>query len=441
MTKPLTDNVHSLSSQDDGMWRDSARIVMVDDEPSTLDILRAFLEDAGYRNVVALTNPRDALRLISQQHVDVLILDLVMPDISGFDILQAMREDSRARHVPVIVLTSFTNPEMKLKALKLGASDFLAKPVDPTELDLRLRNTLATKSYLDRLQLALDNSGLALWDFDLRASVIYLSEQWQAMLGRPAAACVITQQDLEEIVYPDDLVQLFAELRHVREGTVVQFDVEYRVRTQSGAWIWIRAIGKVVERDSQGRALRMTGTNSNITAQKQAEIDLAHQATHDALTGLPNRSLFFDRLQRAMMRAQRNRRLMAVMYMDIDRFKSVNDTIGHDMGDALLKAFANRLAACVRESDTVARMGGDEFTLVVEDLACREHGDAVADKIVAGMRPEFDIDGQSLAITTSLGVAYYDGEDNVACDVLIRKADQALYAAKHAGRNTYRIGT
>ncbi|MGQ0751355.1 MAG: diguanylate cyclase domain-containing protein [Betaproteobacteria bacterium] len=438
-TTPFPGGLRDPVTNHDAASVHSARVLMVDDEPSTLDVIGAFLQEAGYRNITATSEPRKALEQMVQEQPDVVLLDLVMPEISGFDIIRTMRNDSRLKHIPIIVLTSFAGPEMKIKALELGASDFLAKPVDSSELALRLRNTLATKAYLDRLKLALDNSGLALWDFDVHADRIYLSEQWQSMLGCPARASVITRKALEEIIFPDDLPRLLAHLQDVREGLASGYDIEYRARTHSGDWIWVRSIGKVVERDDTGDAVRITGTNSDITARKHAEMELAHQATHDALTGLPNRSLLLDRLERAMIRCHRTKKMMAVMYVDIDRFKNINDTLGHDMGDALLKAFAHRLAGCMRESDTVARIGGDEFTLVVEELTRREIAANLAQKILAAMRVEFSLGERAIAISASIGVAHYAGEHDVCGDEIIRNADRALYAAKKNGRDQYSV--
>jgi diguanylate cyclase (GGDEF)-like protein/PAS domain S-box-containing protein len=437
MTNPLVRGPGDLVTDRDAAYLPSARVLIVDDEPSTLDVLGAFLQEAGYRNVIATRDPREVLELMTKVHPDVVLLDLVMPGVSGFDIIKAVRSDNKLEHIPIIVLTSFADPEMKIRALELGASDFLAKPVDSIELALRLRNTLTTKNYVDRLKLALDNSGLALWDFDLAADKIYLSEQWQAMLGRPPSASVITWKELENIVFPEDLPRLSAHLHEVRQGAVLDYDLEYRVRTHSGGWIWIRSIGRVVERDAAGLAVRITGTHSDITVRKRAEIELAHQAAHDALTGLPNRTLFLDRLERAMIRSHRTKKTMAVMYVDIDRFKTINDTLGHDTGDALLKALAIRLVGCMRESDTVARIGGDEFTLIVEELTRPETAADVATKILETMRSEFLLGERSVAISVSVGIAFYDGLHTVSADAVIRNADQALYTAKRNGRNQY----
>jgi diguanylate cyclase (GGDEF)-like protein len=195
----------------------------------------------------------------------------------------------------------------------------------------------------------------------------------------------------------------------------------------------------VGERDAHGRPARLIGTNVDITRRKRAELLLEHQAGHDALTGLPNRRLFHDRLTRAMARSRRHGSLMALLCLDIDRFKHVNDTLGHDAGDTLLKTFSKRLTECVRETDTVARLGGDEFTVILEELNGRDDGCQIAQKIVAAMRPEFVLEGRSVNVSTSVGIAFYHGEEGVAADDLIKKADVALYQAKAAGRDQYRI--
>jgi len=289
-----------------------------------------------------------------------------------------------------------------------------------------------------QLKLALDNSRLALWDWDTRANTVYLSEQWQAILGGKSAVTLTAFDALQSLVHPDDAAAVAKALRDtLKDGAI--YDLEHRIKTHAGEWKWIHSIGNVVERDSRGQALRMNGTNADIAQRKQAEETLEHQAHHDALTGLPNRSLFRDRLERAMAHTQRHQSIMAVMYLDIDKFKSINDTLGHAMGDALLKAFARRLESCVRSVDTVARLGGDEFAVILEQISEHDAGCRIAEKIVADMRPEFTLEHHTLSITTSLGIAFHQHAEEISADDLVKKADRALYAAKGAGRNNYQV--
>lgn len=299
--------------------------------------------------------------------------------------------------------------------------------------------TAKLRASRQQLSLALRASRLALWDLDVPSGKIYLSEQWNAMLDGPVGPVFTTLAELRGLVHPEDVPRLDEHLGAVLKGSADKYDVDHRVRKPDGSWFWIRSRGEVVERDTKGRALRLTGTNSDVSARKSLEQRLLHQATHDVLTGLPNRSLFHDRLNQAIARSARGGTLMAVMYLDIDKFKGINDTLGHDMGDQLLRAFSRRLVDCVRTTDTVARLGGDEYAVVLEDLGLRENGERIAEKIVTAMRPEFMLENRSLAISTSVGIAFYQGKTEISQDQLIKQADEALYQAKGAGRNNYKV--
>lgn len=290
-----------------------------------------------------------------------------------------------------------------------------------------------------QLKLALDSSRLALYDWDLRNDKVYLSGQWQLLLGGKEEPTNTTFQKLAELVHPEDSAELRRQLRLALKGEAPIYDVEHRVKNLAGEWIWIRSRGEVVERDLQGRTLRVTGTNVDISERKKAELKLSHQATHDPLTGLPNRILFQDRLSRAMTQSARDKSLMAVFYLDIDRFKSINDNLGHAAGDALLKAFSQRVQGCVRAVDTVARLGGDEFAIILSSVDSRDNACKVAEKIVDAIHPEFSIENRELTTTTSVGVAFYAGDPHVTPGMLIKNADQALYEAKGAGRDNFKV--
>ena len=300
---------------------------------------------------------------------------------------------------------------------------------------------LAQRLYLSdqRLKLALESSRTAWWDWDIRSGKIQLSEHWQAMLGQSPRPTETTLEELEKLVHPDDLPLVERKLRAALKSGIIQYDVEHRVRRSDGRWIWISSVGKVVERDPGNQALRMIGVNADISQRKESALRIEYQAKHDVLTGLPNRITFYDRLGQAMSRARRNKTLMAVMYLDIDKFKAINDGLGHAVGDLLLKDFAQRLAYCVRGVDTVARLGGDEFGVILEELERREDGSRIAEKIVREMRPEFPLEHHTVTITTSIGITFYEGKEQVSADQLVRSADVALYEAKHRGRDTYQV--
>jgi diguanylate cyclase (GGDEF)-like protein len=178
--------------------------------------------------------------------------------------------------------------------------------------------------------------------------------------------------------------------------------------------------------------------NAALATAQTLELDLTFRAENDSLTGLPNRALFYDRLTMAMARCRRSNNLMALLYVDIDNFKAINDNLGHAAGDELLRSFAQRLSQCVRASDTVARLGGDEFTVILENLSSRETALSVVDKLMTATRRPFGIGGNDVQARASIGIAYFTDKE-IKADALIKQADSALYRAKERGRNDYSV--
>lgn len=289
----------------------------------------------------------------------------------------------------------------------------------------------------ERLSMALEGSHLALFDWNIQTHQVYHSAHWSSMLGGPLVETTTSFLALAQLVHPEDQPLVQAKIAGALKGTIPFYSVEHRVRTHRGDWLWILSRGRVVERDADGRALRLSGTNADITEQKRIEVQLQRMAEIDALTGLPNRVLFNDRLQRALERVRRNGTHMALLLLDVDYFKQINDGMGHDAGDAVLQEFAQRLSSTVRMTDTVARLGGDEFTIILEELHEQAEAEMIAAKVVAAMMDDFIHAGSALKVTASIGVAYLERPDEDLAK-LIKRADQALYSAKAAGRNTYR---
>ena len=287
----------------------------------------------------------------------------------------------------------------------------------------------------ERLSLALEGSGLALFDWDIGGDLIYQSAQAAAMRGDPPVEETVSPAVLRSYVHPDDLDAMRASMAAAMTGAVPVYHAEFRVRRRSGDWLWVRARGRVVDRDAHGWALRMAGTYADINAHKATEEQLRYRAEFDTLTDLPNRALFVERLQQAMQRATGSS-TMALLFLDVDHFKTINDTLGHEAGDQLLKVFATRMRDCVRQSDTVARLAGDEFTVILEGLRGADDAKALASKLVETLSAPIALAGKLFVITSSVGIAMWrDGETDDAD--LLRRADAALYEAKRQGRNRF----
>lgn len=291
-----------------------------------------------------------------------------------------------------------------------------------------------------RLELALWGTDLGLWDWNLQTDEVFYDQRLTEMLGYTPEEIGLHDHSWEKLIHSDDMPGMTKILHDHLDGKTECYETEYRILSKSGEWIWILDRGKVVERDSHGKPLRAVGTHRNITRQKQAEACILYMANHDILTDLPNRALFLDRLEQEIAHTHRNNHMLAVIFVDLDRFKIINDTFGHTFGDMLLKAAAERLTDCVREGDTVARMGGDEFTLIITDIVDPPDVVLIAQKILNNVSLPFHVEGRELHITPSMGISLYplDAKD---ADNLIKKADTAMYYAKEQGRCNFKFFT
>jgi diguanylate cyclase (GGDEF)-like protein len=303
--------------------------------------------------------------------------------------------------------------------------------------DNRRRAVKALQAAEARWKLALSAAGEGVWDCDLASGMATLSPRAQEIIDSEGPTMRLGRGALQRLVHPDDLPRVSIALKEHVDGVSPDFAAEMRVALRSGGWRWIVARGMVAERDDEGKARRMVGTFADIEARKHQEEQILHRANHDALTGLPNRLLFGDRLRQALRVAQREHFGLAVLYFDLDKFKPVNDTHGHAVGDALLVAVARRVQQRLRDSDTLARIGGDEFVVLLPRCAGQEDARKVGDTILAQLNREFVVEGHALHISGSIGYALFPehGRDGEA---LLRGADQAMYEAKTHGRGQVR---
>jgi len=282
-----------------------------------------------------------------------------------------------------------------------------------------------------------ENIPEAFWVVDAQNErAVYLSPAFRAIAGLPAKPLATAWQRWKALIHPEDRPRAMASYAGVPLGSI---DAEHRIVRPDGEVRWVMTRGFPV-REATGELTRVAGTIEDITERKRAQELLLHQAQYDALTDLPNRMVCFDRLALAIGQARRKKCSVAALFLDLDRFKTVNDTLGHGVGDALLCETGRRLSECVRGGDTVARVGGDEFVVVLTELVRPEDARAVAQKVIDSVAAPMRLEGHELYITASIGIAIFpgDGEDG---DALVKNADAAMFTAKEAGRNNYRFYT
>jgi len=302
----------------------------------------------------------------------------------------------------------------------------------------RKRAEAALRESEERYAVAVRGANDGIWDWNLKTNELYYSPRWKSMLGYRESEIGTNSDEWFKRIYPDDLIRLKAELDAHLKGDTPLFQSEYRMLHKNGQYLWMLSRGLAV-RDAEGNAYRMAGSQTDITLQKQAEERLAHDAMHDALTGLPNRILFLDRLEHVIRRVKRSQdSLFAVMFLDIDRFKLVNDSLGHTNGDKLLASVADRLQRCLRPGDTVARMGGDEFAILLDDISAAADTTRVADRIQKELAQPYILDGQPVSISASMGITLSSANYEKADDML-RDADTAMYRAKTMGKAQHQI--
>lgn len=302
------------------------------------------------------------------------------------------------------------------------------------DISERKRADAALRESLARFHAATRATGDVVWDWDLVKNTIWWSENFQILFGYAAEEIEPTIESWTRRIHPDDHDRVVTDIQAIVAGAEETWSDEYRFRRRDGSYADLFARGRVL-RDDFGRGVRMIGAIQDITDRKQAEQRIRYLATHDALTGLPNRELIQSRIGQAITHALRTDRLLALLYLDLDRFKVINDGYGHSFGDAVLKAAAELLGALVREGDTVSRQGGDEFLILLTDLHNAEDAYIFAQKIVENLDCPVIVQDRKVHLAGSIGVSVFP-QDGETADELIDNADMAMYRAKYLGRNT-----
>ena len=420
-------------------------VLMVEDDPADARLIRTYLGRTALKplHVTVVDRVAGALDFLRRNgEVDIALLDVSLPDSRPGSLDSLTRIKAEAPDLPLILLTGIDDEDLAVRALREGAQDYLVKKgIDSSLLGRAIRYAIerqraevAVRESQERYALAVNGAKDGLWDWDLKENRIYFSPRWKSMLGYANGAIGEQPAEWFDRIHPDDQPVVQAALSAHLAGRAPDFESEYRIRHSGGGYRWVLTRGLAV-RDEEGEAYRMAGSQSDITARKMAEERLLHDAFHDHLTGLPNRALFMDRLGMAIAHAKRRLSYTyAVLFIDLDRFKNVNDSLGHSVGDELLIAVARRLESCLRPGDTVARLGGDEFTILLDEVTDVDHAVQVAQRLHREMVRPFKVQGHEVFVTMSLGITLGAGGHYDRPEEVLRDADTAMYGAKTSGK-------
>ncbi|MFI3154789.1 MAG: EAL domain-containing protein [Methylococcaceae bacterium] len=414
-------------------------VLLIEDHKPDAVLLRALLMEntRQFFHLVHAERLEDGLACADREHFDVALLDLSLPDTFGQDTFWRLHR--QAPNLPIIVLTGFDDEDLAIKLAQAGAQDYLVKSdLNSGILHRSIHYAIERKRVEEKLRLAATV-------FDSTLEGILITDAKTKVISVNQALCSITGYCAEEFI--GNTPNIIKSERHNHAF----FRQLWDILNKTGQWrgeIWNRRKNGEVFPTWVNISAVPHGTTDNtshyvavfteITELKLSEERLNYLAHHDPLTGLPNRLLFHDRLEQAVLLAQRSRRMIAVMFLDLDRFKAINDTLGHLIGDELLVAVAERLKHCARETDTIARLGGDEFAVIITQIVQEEDIEQIAQKIIQTLSSVYSVGGYEVFVTASIGINLYPGIDNDR-EKLLENADVAMYHAKQFGRNNYKF--
>jgi len=436
------------------------KILIVDDDPIVVKSLKDLLAVRGF-NPDSAIGGQEAICQLNQNEYDLVLLDLHMPYVNGHDVMEHIRNNRI--NTSVIIVSGETSFEAAKKACTLGAYDFLRKPYAADELLITINNALKEKHLFKQnnfmqKQLAeserlhryiVNTSPDIIYILDQDGHFTFINERIESLLGFSKEE--IVGKHYSFLVHHDDMEQAKYVFNERRVGTRAAKNIELRLKCKNDGGdchfdnrtlpIELNAMGMYdgENNDSNNSYTGTYGVARDVTERKIAEETISFQAYHDLLTKLPNRALLRDRLSIAINQAKRDDEKLAVMFLDLDRFKNINDSLGHMIGDELLQQVSSRLKNCIRQADTLARFGGDEFTLLLPKLKNgRNDASKLAEKITNTLKKPFNIDGHELYVSVSIGIALYP-QDGTHMDNLIKHADVAMYHVKGQGKNGYQF--
>lgn len=429
------------------------RVVIADDDPTIRMIARMAMEHAGFE-VIEATDGVQAIEAIRSCPPDLVLLDVTMPVMDGYTACSMLRRLPDSERIPVIIITGLDDIDSINQAYNAGATDFVSKPVNWAVLRHRVRYIMRASRALNdawenqtRLANAQRVAELGDWEWDVKRARFHASEQVHRILGKLVS--LTSMESLLEDLHGDDVERVRAIVdAAVERAEPSTFD--HRIVMPSGEVRFVHHQVTCVRADENGRAIRLVGTVQDITRRKLNEESIRELAYRDSLTGLPNRLLLIEQVRSALAHASRSASKIAILFVDLDDFKRVNDTLGHDAGDVLLRVVADRISRSVRMTDAVsrvdiedarasiARLGGDEFIVLLAQIKQPEESAVVAQRMLQALMEPVQVANQDVVVTCSIGIAI-SPDDGDSAETLLMNADAAMYQAKGKGRNTFQF--
>ena len=425
-------------------------VLVVDDDSMMRVLARATLEQGGFA-VEEANDGHAGVSAFERLRPDIVLLDVLMPVLDGFGACAALRKLEGGDHAPVLMMTALDDSDSINRAYEAGATDFITKPIAWPMLVHRVRYLLrANRAFLDlaqseaRLANAQRIAQLGHWEWNVATDQVRRSDEIYRIAGRTPEQLSAAPKSFLDIVHPDDrpIIEdaLYAALYQQQP-----YNVDFRIVRPDGAIRIVHEQGEV-HYDGARKPAHMRGTIQDITERKRAEERIRQLALYDSLTGLPNRHSFKDQLSHAVARAGRTNEVLAILLLDLDRFKRINDTLGHEAGDLLLREVASRLTKILRNMDYLARndsgeansflarQGGDEFTVLLGGLKQAQDATKVVHRILEEVSRPFDLDGNQIVMSASIGIAVHPVDGNDA-DNLLKNAGAATHYAKQQSKN------
>ena len=427
-------------------------ILVIDDIRDNLDLMEALLADGGYPNVILAESGEEGLAMLEgNTDIGLILLDLMMPGMDGYEVCERVTHNPETSDVPIIVITgaAFRQNEALTRSFAAGATDFIHKPVNEVELlgrikvalslfrERRLRDSGIRQILLseERYRSMVNQAPVGLARVDSHGRLMISNDTLQDMLGRDGAQLQASRLD-DFCGEPECHARLAQLLKDVaRKRAADDLEIQLCGEGKGSVWVNISVVPLLRRGDSDGTLLVAV---ENITSRKENSGKIERMAYYDSLTRLPNRDLFVAEMERAMEKAKRMGYQMGVLFLDLDNFKTINDSLGHATGDRLLQVFSDEIQAMIRSGDLFARFGGDEFALLLPRVKDAEGACVVAKKLLQRVEQTFDVDGRHLYVGSSIGIAFFpqDGEDS---ETLLKNADVAMYRAKELGKHNFQL--